>query len=50
MLLGGGGLTSDSSVYLYASYPQADNTWTVSAHETIGNPTWSVTVWAICAG
>jgi hypothetical protein len=37
-------------VYLYASYPQADNTWTVSAHETIANPTWSVTVWAICAG
>ena len=49
-LLGGGGLTSDPSVHLYASYPEADNTWTVSAHETIGNPTWSVTVWAICAG
>jgi hypothetical protein len=48
-VLGGGGITSDPSVYLYASYPQADNTWTVSAHETIGNPTWSVTVWAICA-
>ena len=49
-LLGGGGLTSDPSVHLYESYPQADNTWTVSAHETIGNPNWSVTVWAICVG
>jgi hypothetical protein len=48
-LLGGGGLTSDSSVFIYASYPLDDDTWTVSARETTGSPTWSLTAWAICA-
>jgi len=37
-LLGGGGLTSDASVHIYASYPLDDDTWAVSASETGSNP------------
>jgi len=48
-LLGGGGLTSDASVHIYASYPLDDDTWAVSASETGSNPTWTLTAWAICA-
>ena len=50
-LLGGGGLTSNADVYIYASYPFDDDTWTVSAIEdSLPTPTtWNVTAWAICA-
>jgi hypothetical protein len=50
-LLGGGGVTSHADVYIYASYPVDDDTWTVSAsEESLSTPTtWAVTAWAICA-
>jgi hypothetical protein len=49
-LLGGGGITSNAEIYLYASYPIDDDTWTVSAGEDGNvNSNWTVTVWAICA-
>ena len=49
-LLGGGGLTNNTEVYLYASYPVDSNTWTVSAGED-GNlmVNWTVTAWVVCA-
>ena len=50
-LLGGGGLTSNADVYIYASFPFDDDTWTVGAmEESLPGPTaWDVTAWAICA-
>ena len=38
-------------VYIYASYPLDDDTWTVSAiEESLPAPTtWDATAWAICA-
>jgi hypothetical protein len=49
-LLGGGGLTNNAEVYLYASYPVDSNTWTVSAGEDgPTNNNWTVTAWVVCA-
>jgi hypothetical protein len=50
----GGGYTitasgNETQVTVTASYPSANNTWTVITVKNQANPTWSVSVYAICA-
>jgi hypothetical protein len=52
-VLGGGYMVSasgnETQVTVTAGYPSANNTWTVTTVKTNGNPSWSVTAYAICA-
>jgi len=50
----GGGYTvsaggNETQVTVTGAYPSANNTWTVTTVKDNGNPSWSVTVYALCA-
>ncbi len=50
--IGGGGVATNAgngTVSLTASYPSADNVWTVVADRQSGNGSWSLLAWVVCS-
>jgi hypothetical protein len=50
----GGGYTftasgNETQVFVTGSWPSANNAWTVTTIKNGGNPSWTVTVYALCA-